>query len=155
MRSNDVWFGLTHDLFCFTMIQEIIARSIEREVGTYSHIAGSLHLYDTYRRHAERLLDEGWQSTTKVMPPMPSGDPMPSVARLLSAEESIRSAGVVPNGALNGLDEYWVDLIRLLQAYRFRKDHDAEAIEALRPSMASPVYDIYLRDAARAARVAA
>ena len=25
MRSNDVFLGLPHDIFCFTMIQEIIA----------------------------------------------------------------------------------------------------------------------------------
>jgi thymidylate synthase len=33
MRSNDAYLGLPHDVFCFTMLQEIIARSLGREIG--------------------------------------------------------------------------------------------------------------------------
>ncbi len=37
MRSNDLFWGLPHDLFAFTMIQEIIARSIGIDIGYYYH----------------------------------------------------------------------------------------------------------------------
>jgi thymidylate synthase len=46
MRSNDVYFGLTHDVFAFTMVQEIVARELEVEPGRYVHMVGSLHLYE-------------------------------------------------------------------------------------------------------------
>jgi thymidylate synthase len=151
MRSNDAWFGLTHDLFCFTMLQEIIARSVECELGTYTHFAGSLHVYDKHRPLAEKLSDEGWQSTKHMMPPMPTGNPFPSIARLLLAEQAIRTGDSVSEEMLHGLDVYWTDLIRLLQAYRHRKDSDAPAIERLRPQMHSDVYDMYLQNAAQSA----
>ena len=44
MRSNDAFLGLPHDVFALTMIQEILARSLSVEPGTYSHAVGSLHL---------------------------------------------------------------------------------------------------------------
>ncbi len=33
MRSNDAYLGLPHDVFCFTMLQEIIARSLGLDIG--------------------------------------------------------------------------------------------------------------------------
>jgi len=46
MRSNDAYFGLPHDVFAFTMMQELVATSIGVELGEYKHSAGSLHLYE-------------------------------------------------------------------------------------------------------------
>ena len=37
MRSNDAYWGLPHDVFAFTMLQEILARSLTLELGTYKH----------------------------------------------------------------------------------------------------------------------
>jgi thymidylate synthase len=45
MRSNDIVWGLTYDVFMFTMIQEYVARQLDLEPGDYYHNAGSLHLY--------------------------------------------------------------------------------------------------------------
>src|SRR5450759_4353018 len=61
MRSNDAFLGLPHDIFAFTMLQEIIARTLGVEMGTYKHAVGSLHLYDKNRNSAQQFLDEGWQ----------------------------------------------------------------------------------------------
>jgi thymidylate synthase len=49
MRSNDAYIGLPHDVFCFTMLQEIVTRSLNRELGTYIHFVGSMHLYEPDR----------------------------------------------------------------------------------------------------------
>lgn len=46
MRSNDIWLGVTNDIFCFTMIQELIASELGIKIGFYQHNAGSMHLYD-------------------------------------------------------------------------------------------------------------
>lgn len=46
MRSNDIVWGLQYDLFAFTLIQEILANTIDVEVGPYYHTATSLHVYD-------------------------------------------------------------------------------------------------------------
>lgn len=54
MRSNDVWWGTTYDVFQFTQLQHTIANLLEIEVGTYTHMAWSLHLYERdYDRSSE------------------------------------------------------------------------------------------------------
>ena len=40
MRSNDAVLGLPHDVFCFTMLQEIVARQLEADIGLYRHMVG-------------------------------------------------------------------------------------------------------------------
>jgi thymidylate synthase len=140
MRSNDVHLGLPHDTFCFTMLQEIMARDLSVELGTYKHAVGSLHLYDTDLEVAQQFLDEGWQSTDMPMPPMPKGDPWAAIALLLRAELAIRSAGLIDDGMLGDVDPYWADLIRLLQVFRCKKEKNAEKITELRGGMSSNVY---------------
>lgn len=45
MRSNDMWFGFPYDVFQFTSLQILLSMILELELGTYTHVAGSLHLY--------------------------------------------------------------------------------------------------------------
>lgn len=66
MRSNDAYLGLPHDVFAFTMLQELIARQLGHEVGEYHHAVGSLHLYDTNEAAAREFLSEGWQDAHGV-----------------------------------------------------------------------------------------
>lgn len=54
MRSNDLWFGFPYDVFQFTCMQILMSMELELELGTYTHIAGSLHLYERdYRKSLE------------------------------------------------------------------------------------------------------
>nr|DAZ27106.1 MAG TPA: hypothetical protein [Caudoviricetes sp.] len=46
MRSNDLWMGFPYDVFQFTCLQILLAMKLHVDVGTYTHIAGSLHLYE-------------------------------------------------------------------------------------------------------------
>ncbi len=46
MRSNDLWMGFPNDVFQFTAIQIYLAMKLGVQLGTYTHIAGSLHLYE-------------------------------------------------------------------------------------------------------------
>ena len=55
MRSNDAFVGLPHDVFCFTMLQELMARSLGYELGQYKHMVGSLHLYKDTISNASRF----------------------------------------------------------------------------------------------------
>lgn len=141
MRSNDVFLGLPHDVFCFTMLQEIMARTLSVEPGPYKHAVGSLHLYESAKDAAQQFLDEGWQTTVLPMQPMPLGDPWPSIALLLKAESSIRTTGACDRQLLASLDPYWGDLVRLLQVFGlFKRDGNAEEIKAIRGEMASKIF---------------
>lgn len=139
MRSNDAYLGMPHDIFSFTMLQEIVARSLSVELGTYKHAVGSLHIYDRDLEDAKQYLQEGWQSTTS-MPPMPEGDPWPAIKSLLEAESALRVAGSLAGMALAELDPYWEDLIRLLCVLRCSKDGKVDRIQTLRDEMCSDVY---------------
>lgn len=46
MRSNDIWFGLPYDIFQFTSLQILLSMELGVGIGTYTHICGSLHLYE-------------------------------------------------------------------------------------------------------------
>lgn len=115
MRSNDAYKGLPHDIFCFTMLQEIIARSLNREIGNYRHFVGSMHLYRQDREKAEQYLKEEVQATIE-MPPMPIADPWAAINVLIDSERRIRHKQKIDASNL-GVDPYWSDLIRLLQIF--------------------------------------
>jgi len=147
MRSNDAYKGLPHDVFCFTMLQEIMATTLGVGLGIYKHFAGSMHLYDDTRDGftddtlaAKQYIEEGVQSTI-LMPPMPEGDPWPSIHRVLEAEARIRQGVRVDANAL-GLDDYWHDLVRMLQVYA--ASGDARKIERLKKHMKFPRYAPYI-----------
>lgn len=115
MRSNDAYWGLPHDVFCFTMLQEIMARSLGIELGSYRHFVSSLHLYDEHRVLAEDFLNEGFQTRVE-MPEMPTGDPWRSINAVLQAESEIRRGQVVKADQFQ-LEEYWRDFIRIIQVH--------------------------------------
>tara|TARA_R100001530_G_scaffold107463_1_gene75136 strand:+ start:93 stop:770 length:678 start_codon:yes stop_codon:yes gene_type:complete len=46
MRSNDLWFGFCNDQYQFSKLQEMIAKEINVDVGTYYHFVHNLHLYN-------------------------------------------------------------------------------------------------------------
>lgn len=144
MRSNDAYLGLPHDVFCFTMIQELIARSLGVELGSYKHVVGSLHLYDQDRQNATKYLAEGWQPTDMRMPPMPEGDPWGSVNHLLRAERAFRMRGRAGQKLLEGLDPYWADLVRVLGAYGAFKRGDRRTLTNVKRAMHSRTYDTYI-----------
>jgi thymidylate synthase len=113
MRSNDAYLGFPHDVFCFTMIQELIARSLGIQVGEYHHFATSLHLYEHDQDKVSAYLDEGFQSPTFAMPKMPSGCQLANLKAFLDAERSIRS-GTITAAAQIKLPQYWRDLALVL-----------------------------------------
>lgn len=45
MRSNDLMFGTTYDVFMFTFLQELMASELGVEVGVYKHFASNMHVY--------------------------------------------------------------------------------------------------------------
>jgi len=143
MRSNDAFLGLPTDVFSFTMLQEVIARALDVEVGEYNHAVGSLHLYDDKHDQARKFLTEGWQRTVP-MPAMPPGDPWPAIHLLLAAEAQIRDSGSAKRGPLEGLDNYWMDLVRLLTIHSDGQKGRPERIKKLKNQMSTRLYDPYI-----------
>ncbi|SFZ81805.1 thymidylate synthase [Devosia enhydra] len=140
MRSNDAYFGLPHDVFCFTMIQEMMARTLGMELGEYYHYVGSMHIYDDKLEAAAQYLEEGHQRTVE-MPRMPDGSPFELVPALLSVEDMLRHGESVDAFAV-APDDYWADIVRLYQAF-WAAGNDA-ALDALRDAVTTPIYKNYI-----------
>ena len=143
MRSNDAYKGLPHDVFAFTMLQEILARTLGVDLGTYKHSVGSLHLYESDRAGAQQFLDEGWQPSDTAMPAMPLGDPWPSVRLLVKAEARVRRGGDAGH-LKRELRPFWQDLLRLLEIYFHFTRNDAPAMTRVKRQLSTQRYDSYI-----------
>jgi thymidylate synthase len=88
MRSNDAYRGLPHDVFAFTMLQELVAHGLGARLGRYKHAVGSLHLYDADYEKVKDFLDEDWQANL-MMPPMPAGEQWSAVKIVSDIERRI------------------------------------------------------------------
>ena len=128
MRSNDAYLGLPHDVFSFTMLQEIAARELGVGLGEYTHSVASLHLYhdepeSTQQRASSNLhakaqsyFDEGLHESVP-MPAMPEGDPWESIKHVKDAEEAIRTGNLGYTPPVK-LDPYWKDFVSLFRIHK-------------------------------------
>lgn len=51
MRSNDVFYGLCNDFYCFAKLQDLISSRLKTESGTYTHLANNMHVYDRHFKY--------------------------------------------------------------------------------------------------------
>jgi thymidylate synthase len=73
MRSNDIIFGLPADIVWFTIVHQQMFKHLQKEyfnleLGTYTHIAHSLHLYEKHFTLAEKMLGEDFDEDQ--LPPL-------------------------------------------------------------------------------------
>jgi thymidylate synthase len=140
LRSNDAYWGLPHDVFCFTMLQEMMARRLGVELGEYYHYAGSMHIYEDYIGRAEQYINEGHHKVVE-MPAMPLGDPFLVTERLVAAESRIRAGKKVV--AAEEIEEpYWADIVRLIQVFWGSGQEDR--LDELKAEFSDPMYHIFL-----------
>lgn len=142
MRSNDAYLGLPHDVFAFTMIQEIVARSLGVDIGIYKHFVGSLHLYKIHHSNAEKYLNEGWQNDIS-MDPMPIGDPWPVLEIVQDIERQLRANS---KADLTNIDihEYWRDICLILTIWRKIKEKDYKECDQLKNKLVSKFYNTFI-----------
>lgn len=136
MRSNDAYWGLPHDIFCFTMLHEMFARRLGVKLGTFIHHVGSMHIYEDYVDAVKKYTNEGHQRPNE-MPEMPPGDPFELVPKIVEAEKRIRN-GESFSAEEAIADPYWADIVRLLQVHWGRRR--CEDLSALKSAFIDPVY---------------
>lgn len=142
MRSNDAYLGLPHDVFCFTMLQELVAAELNLELGEYIHMVGSMHLYARDRDKAERYRREGYQRAAE-MPAMPHSNPFQKVEQLLAFEQKVRAGETVDPDVELG-DPYWSDIGSLI-LISFAS-HDDGAIREISSRMHDDIYHSSIED---------
>jgi thymidylate synthase len=122
MRSNDMYNGFIHDVFFYTILQEMIARKLGIALGNYNHFVSSFHLYEKDFTKAQKYLQEGYQSTKNSMPEMPAENIDASMELVLNLEKKIRTGVRFKMDDID-LHDYWKDILYLLYAYR-TSQHD-------------------------------
>jgi thymidylate synthase len=104
MRSNDVFWGLTNDIFSFTLLQEAMMLELraagmrELELGDYTHTAGSLHIYEQHFAPAEAAAKSYLAMEFPAARPMEPID-LEGLARLVEYECELREGRVAPDGS--------------------------------------------------------
>ena len=130
MRSNDVFWGLTYDLFSFTLLQEVMMLELrtrgmsDLELGTYSHTAGSLHIYDRHFGQAEQVFKLHKERLFKLAKPM---EPLSltQLDTLTKDEEALRTGKVaqIGEGKYTGGVRWMAEQ---LNAHRRKRDAERE-----------------------------
>jgi hypothetical protein len=71
MRSNDIFFGLTYDAPWFSSIHQSMYLNLKQvypdlKLGVYYHSADNIHFYERHFEVADKILDEGIDTTIKL-----------------------------------------------------------------------------------------
>ncbi|HWE07463.1 MAG TPA: thymidylate synthase [Rhizomicrobium sp.] len=114
MRSNDIIWGLPYDVFLFTMLQELLACTLQLDLGCYFHFVGSLHLYEHHIPLATRILS----APTPQECEMPRMEKPEQLSEFLQCESAIRTGEPYD---MSVLCTYWRDLAEVLRAYAARR----------------------------------
>lgn len=110
MRSNDAYLGLPHDLFCFTMLQEMISNRTGIDLGTYTHFATSMHIYEKHLERIKNYLDEGLHEPIE-MPVIT--DCSSEILDLVSKEFDMKTL----ESSIEKLNNYWTDYVLFSSRY--------------------------------------
>lgn len=75
MRSNDVIFGTTNDVFCFSMLYRMVYALLLIHMplrkGQYTHFVNSLHVYDRHFDMIQAIIKQGLDGYQKIFIPWP------------------------------------------------------------------------------------
>ena len=129
MRSNDSIWGLSYDLFSFTLLQEMMLLELKAsglkdlELGEYIHTAGSLHIYDRHFEMCAKIIEEDFVAA-KAMEPLNIGE----FSSLLTLEEELRIGKKA-----NNVNDRFTGGVRFIaeQLVKHRNKRDAERRRAL------------------------
>lgn len=58
MRSNDLIYGFCNDQYCFSKLQELIAKKLNLPIGWYYHHVNDLHIYEKHFNLKEKYDEE-------------------------------------------------------------------------------------------------
>ncbi len=126
MRANDAYRGAVSDVFSFTFLQEVLAHQLGLELGSYTHVAGSYHLYESDDVLADRVLADAAPVDFEPFPVMPAGDNWDALHQVFELERALRT-GQLRLGPRDieklELPHYWAQVVALLSLHA-RHRHD-------------------------------
>jgi thymidylate synthase len=141
MRSSDLFLGIGNDVPAFTFFQELMALELTNrlgrqiELGNYTHISNSLHIYERNFKQVEEILKNRYQDSIYVPDDQstPIMTSLPPIAQLIDCEFAIRNNDNVQSlrdhAEILCIDrkinnEYWCDWVKILASNRAGKLND-------------------------------
>lgn len=134
MRSNDVMWGLTYDLFSFTLFQECMLLDLRRhehlkdlQLGTYYHTAGSMHLYEHHFEQAGEIIREYHTPGMEMERPMEALESLEDLDEVADMEAFLREGegNRVPTTGLKARSRTAHWMVRQLEDHRRKRDEEA------------------------------
>lgn len=128
IRSNDLMWGTPYNWMQFTHLQQWIAGLLGVQMGHYTHVADSLHVYDYHFEEASRIhyfdLYEELGAKHQDMGASPG-----LLVELLRAEQHIRLTSKLE---WSSNPSYWRDVLMVLQAHaKYKEGKDDAAYDIL------------------------
>jgi thymidylate synthase len=127
MRANDAYIGMLSDVFSFTFIQEFIASALGCGLGTYTHIVGSIHVYENNFDSVDQLLDSKLDAIDPPadLPLMPKGASFSDVKETLACERLIRKGKMTFDDIMGlSLNMYWKEILLQFLIYSYIRNNN-------------------------------
>ena len=155
MRSNDVILGLyPYDFFNFVHFQAVMASKLGIEMGKYTHIVDSFHIYEKHFELAQQIIDNPYQTPSlydenTITNLIPSDQVDIELARVQNIEALTRRIGNIVDlkkveNLLNNIQSnYWRSLAAIVAIYNIRKaKRSQEDIDYLKPIIVNELKNI-------------
>lgn len=144
MRSNDIFLGLPHNFVQFTCLQEILAGWLELELGPYTHLSDSLHLYERDAKNVYRFENVGIQSNgdTLQLPEKKSRRVFLEIYRRMvqMTNRSLTKRDLLGLAKPGSLPPAYQSMVLVVTAEAARRRGWLEVSHALVSDCANPVY---------------
>lgn len=114
MRSNDIYLGMPYDIFSFTMLQEMLSLELNVTLGSYTHMVGSLHVYEKHFNIFDSLVETENPSDQSMSTMTNEAVTSEQIALILQAEHALRRNEAI--GDLHLLDPYWKPFVDVLRS---------------------------------------
>lgn len=131
MRSNDFIWGLPYNLMQWLHLMEYVAAQVSVSMGTYTHMADSLHIYHYHRDEAAKITPFDLYARLQFQHAAMSKLPITVVAGM---EEDVRTSDSnppLPRAAAES-HSYWNQVLKVFRAHRlFKEGEDIECVKQL------------------------
>jgi hypothetical protein len=134
LRSNDAIWGVPYNIMQWTHVQQWVAASVGVEMGKFTAIADSMHIYAKHLDGAKQIRWFDLYTYCPAHEPMVVGD---EVINILQREEMIirtaKTAWEPPGGVIEAIGDYWTSVLKVLWAHRlYTEGEDEECARFLR-----------------------
>jgi thymidylate synthase len=128
MRSQSVAMVFPYDIFLFTMLHELICRSLNLQIGNFNYYSNSFHYYTDETAIVEQILSEEIIETVQMEDMCKIDNEL--IQKMVRIERQMRlkikNKKLIHSDIFDGLPDYWRRYFDVLY-FKACQDHQVEA----------------------------